>query len=111
GAHGLSSCTASSSDPRDDCAKSVRTFWSVASGLLTMAMLIVGGVTTLQAATVIIGLPFSVVLYFVMASFLKALRVEEHQREGRLAALPAGIASGGGLSWRQRLSRMTALPS
>ena len=111
GALVLSSFTSIIEDPREDGAKSVRIFWSVATGVLTMAMLIVGGVTTLQAATVIIGLPFSVVLYFVMASFLKALRVEEHQREGRLAALPAGIASGGGLSWRQRLSRMTALPS
>ena len=111
GALVLSSFTSVIDDPREDGAKSVRIFWSVATGVLTMAMLIVGGVTTLQAATVIIGLPFSVVLYLVMASFWKALRVEAHQREGRLAALPAGIASGGGLSWRQRLSRMTALPS
>ncbi|GAA4508374.1 choline BCCT transporter BetT [Brevibacterium yomogidense] len=111
GALVLSNFTSIIDDPREDGAKSVRIFWSVATGVLTMAMLIVGGVTTLQAATVIIGLPFSIVLYLVMISLWKALRVEGHQREGRLAAFPAGLASGGALSWRQRLARMTALPS
>ncbi|WP_084500211.1 choline BCCT transporter BetT [Brevibacterium album] len=112
GALVLSNFTSTIRDPKLDGAKGVRVFWSVTTGLLTLAMLIVGGVPTLQGATVIIGLPFSIVLYLVMFSLFKALRVERHQIQGYYAALPANLSAGGStLSWKQRLKRTMAHPT
>jgi choline/glycine/proline betaine transport protein len=98
---------------RDDAAASVRIFWAMAIGLLTLAMLIVGGVTALQNATIIMGLPFAFVLIAVMVGLYKALRVEGLREDSRLQSLPARLtgrtSSQGvrtaGWTWRQRLKR------
>ncbi|GAA2106967.1 MULTISPECIES: choline BCCT transporter BetT [Brevibacterium] len=112
GALVLSNFTSTIRDSKYDGPKPVRVFWSIATGALTAGMLLVGGVPTLQGAAVIIGLPFSIVLYLVMLSLYKALRVERHQIQGYYAALPANLASGGStLSWKQRLKRTMAHPT
>jgi choline/glycine/proline betaine transport protein len=102
--------------PVDDANKSVRIFWAVATGLLTMAMLLVGGITALTNATIIMGLPFAFVMLLVMYGLWKALRVEaniqdSHARSlpgrfsGRRAAVPHGHDHA---DWRQRLGRAMA---
>lgn len=52
----------------------MRIFWAVATGVLTLALLSLGGLDALQSATIIIGLPFSMVLYLVMFSLHKVLK-------------------------------------
>ncbi|WAC53938.1 choline BCCT transporter BetT [Gordonia sp. SL306] len=98
-------------DPMADCARSVRIFWSVAIGLLTLSMLFAGGgdgsILTLQAATVIMGLPFSFVLGLICISLLRAVRNESYKLDSFRTTLPKVIAAGRGSSehgsWRQRL--------
>ncbi len=99
--------------PLDDATNQVRIFWAVATGLLTAAMLIVGGVPALQNATIIMGLPFAFVLILVMLGLWRALRVEASRFDSRRAGLP-GMFSGrssevdmahAGRTWRDRLSR------
>ncbi|MEJ8277569.1 choline BCCT transporter BetT [Pseudonocardia spirodelae] len=104
---------------RDDASPAVRVFWAAATGLLTLGMLFVGGITTLQNATVVMGLPFAFVMVLVMLGLWKALRVERHRLESRRASLPAllsGRSSGrdpgrspagddAGSGWRERLRR------
>lgn len=94
----------------------MRVFWAVATGLLTLAMLMVGGVTTLQNATIVMGLPLSLLLVFIMLGLYRALRVENSLNDSYRASLP-GIISGraggeqrGGRSWRQRLTRAMSYP-
>ncbi|MYM19127.1 BCCT family transporter [Brevibacterium sp. 5221] len=111
GALVLANFTCTTDDPKQDGPKGLRVFWAVATGVLTLAMLIVGGVATLQAATLIIGLPFSVVLYLVMISLYRALHQETLQADGRMASLPTRLVSGDGLSWKQRLKRSTSFPA
>ena len=53
-----------------------RIFWGVGIGALTAVLLAGGGVTTLQSAVVIAGLPFSFVVLAMAIGFLKALRSE-----------------------------------
>ena len=105
--------------PRDDASKSVRIFWAVTTGLLTLAMLIVGGITALQYATIIMGLPFAFVMVLVMFGLYKALRVEGFREDSRRHSLPAqlsGRSTGPGgdrmvaLTWRQRLRRSMSFP-
>ncbi|MCY1160007.1 MAG: family transporter, partial [Citricoccus sp.] len=71
------------------------------------------GVPTLQAATLIIGLPFSIVMYLIMIGFWKALRAERSQREGRSSTRRSAVASripGPDSHWRRRLSRTGSFP-
>src|SRR5699024_7794342 len=52
----------------------MRIFWAVATGVLTLALLSLGGLDALQSATIIIGLLFLMVLYLVMFSLHKVLK-------------------------------------
>lgn len=52
----------------------LRIFWAMATGLLTLALLALGGLNALQSATIIVGLPFSVILYLIMFSLHRVLK-------------------------------------
>lgn len=115
GALVMANFTSTIGDPKQDGAPWLRIFWSLATGVLTLAMLLVGGITTLQNATLIIGLPFAVVMYLIMISLWKALQVEVSQAQSSDTARPAMAAGRSGrLSeghWRHRLRRATSYPS
>jgi len=86
----------------------LRVVWAVITGALTVVMLFINGVYTLQAATVVVGLPLSVLIYLVMFSLWKVLRTERANLDSRRAALPSLLTSrvregGEKVSWRQRL--------
>lgn len=116
GALVMSNFTSHLKDADSDGPKWMRVFWAVVTGLLTLAMLMVGGVTTLQNATIIMGLPLSLLLVFIMLGLFKALRIESSRADSFRTSLPGMIAgrAGGehkdGLNWRQRLSRAMTYP-
>lgn len=86
-------------------------FWAVAIGLLTLAMLMANGVTALQNTTIIMGLPFSFVIFFVMAGLYKSLRLEDfRQASTSLNAAPV-VGNVDILNWKKRLSRVMLHPS
>ncbi|MGM7698723.1 choline BCCT transporter BetT [Microbacterium sp. A84] len=109
GALVLANLTSKMEDPRQDAGKLLRVFWALATGLLTLGMLLVGGVPTLQAATLIIGLPVSLLLYLVMISLYRSLGAEKQRRAGYLATIP-GRFGPTQTNWRQRLKRSTSYP-
>ncbi|MDO5502011.1 MAG: choline BCCT transporter BetT, partial [Actinomycetia bacterium] len=78
---------------QEDGAAWLRIAWATITGVLTMAVLIVGGIPALQYATVIMGLPFAFVLVLVMISLLKALRSED--RAGAVAVPSAASRASG----------------
>lgn len=107
--------------PRDDAPRSIRIFWAMATGLLTLAMLIVGGVTALQNATIIMGLPFAFVMILVMLGLYRALRVEGFREDSHWLSLPSTLSgrsadsadrtdTDGVQVWRQRLKRSMHFP-
>jgi len=58
-----------------------RAFWAVSEGAVTLILLVLGGedaLTALQAASVSTGLPFAIVLVFVLIGLFKAL---SHERK------------------------------
>lgn len=81
----------------------LRTTWALACGVVTLAMLVVNGIPALQNATVIMGLPFSVVLILVMVGLHRAL-TRERVRERAVEATLTVPASEPG-AWRRRLAR------
>ncbi|SFI04080.1 choline BCCT transporter BetT [Modicisalibacter xianhensis] len=116
GALVLSNFTTILTDVNHDAPIWMRILWSAVIGILTLALLIAGGLTTLQSAVVITGLPFSVVLFFMMAGLYQALKVEafkEDSRQASLAGQLSGRTSGGRgtQSWQQRLKRAMSFPS
>ncbi|GAA3708190.1 choline BCCT transporter BetT [Zhihengliuella alba] len=116
GALVMANFTSKLPDSEADGPNWLRVFWAVVTGVLTLAMLLVGGVPTLQAATVIMGLPFSVVLVFIMMGLFKALRVETALAASYRNGLPGALSSRANAAgeqrrgWKQRLARSMAYP-
>ncbi|MFC4336707.1 choline BCCT transporter BetT [Salininema proteolyticum] len=117
GAVVLGNCSSKATDPTKDSARWLRIFWSVLLGVLTIAIMIAGGISALQGITIVMGLPFSIVMYLVIWGLWKALRVEAYRVEAGNLARSAQLAerapgSGGAArSWRQRLGRALSYPT
>ncbi len=56
-----------------------RVFWCLLTGLLAVALLLGGGMSSLQAMTISIGLPFCVVLLMMCVGLIKGLYDENRQ--------------------------------
>ena len=107
----LGNFTSKLKDINSDAPNWLRIFWSIAIGVLTMGMLMTNGISALQNATVIMGLPFSFVIFFVMAGLYKSLKVEDHRRaSASRETAPYIPASNDRLSWKKRLSRLMNYP-
>jgi choline/glycine/proline betaine transport protein len=94
----------------------MRVMWAGIIGLLTIALLLADGLTTLQGAVVITGLPFAFVLCVMMVGLLKALRVEILKQESLGTNLPSQLPSrshteGPARNLAQRLQRVMSFPS
>ncbi len=102
--------------PITDARAWLRIFWAAATGLLTLAMLIVGGLDAFTNATIIMGLPFSFVMFLIMWGLYKALRVERLREDASRATTPSSSerAPAEGLTtdghWRHRLARTMSFP-
>lgn len=114
GAMVMANFSSSIPDPSQDGAKWLRIFWAVVTAILTIAMLLAGGVTTMEYATLIFALPVTVIAYLVMASFLKVLRMERAEMEGRRLHNRYVASDGGNApekTWRQRVASLRSYPS
>ncbi|WP_073329519.1 choline BCCT transporter BetT [Actinomyces glycerinitolerans] len=97
-------------DPQDAPAW-LRIFWAALTGVLTIAMLVAGGIPILQQATIVMALPFSFVIIAVMAGLWRAMRTEATREQARGIANrnrllgATGTAAGmNRIPWRDRLS-------
>lgn len=54
-----------------------RVFWGMGQGLVAAALLLAGGLSTLQAASLIVALPFSVVILLMYLGLYRSLRAHE----------------------------------
>ncbi|QDY43989.1 choline transporter [Candidatus Pantoea soli] len=107
----LGNFTSKLKDINSDAPNWLRIFWSIAIGVLTMGMLMTNGISALQNTTVIMGLPFSFVIFFVMAGLYKSLKVEDHRRaSASRETAPYIAASNDRRSWKKRLSRLMNYP-
>lgn len=118
GALVLANFTSKTTDATSDGPAWLRIVWSVVIGALTLVMLMIDGVYTLQMATVIVGLPLSIILYLLMAGVWRALRVETYSADSREAALPSAlserIVDAGEPApgrWQRRLARYMRYPT
>ncbi|MFK0002690.1 choline BCCT transporter BetT [Paenarthrobacter sp. NPDC090522] len=114
GAMMMSNFSSTIQDASQDGAKWLRIFWALVTALLTIAMLIAGGVSTMEHATLIFALPVTIIAWLVMASFTKALRMERAAREGRILRrgliAPHGSDHTLGRTWKHRLAALLSYP-
>ncbi|MDN5900122.1 MAG: choline BCCT transporter BetT [Brachybacterium sp.] len=114
GAMVMANFSSSIPDPAQDGAKWLRIYWALVTAVLTIGMLIAGGVRTMELATLIFALPVTIIVYLVMASFSKVLRMERAEREGITRRTPQVAAHGGHApekTWRQRLAQVRSYPT
>ena len=110
GSLSMANMTSKGSVEDSDGAPWLRITWAVITGLLTLSMLFIDGVYTLQKATVIVGLPLSVLVYLVMISLWRVLHSESLAMDSRTASLPHVLSgrvrdANSRATWRQRLAR------
>lgn len=95
-------------DSESDGASWLRILWATTTGVLTVAMLIVGGITALQYATIVMGLPFAFVMVLVMIGLFKALESERSQATAARLSLTTHLAGREpqhhAVSWRERMA-------
>jgi len=108
----LGNFTSKLADINNDAPNWLRIFWSITIGVLTLGMLMTDGVSALQNTTVIMGLPFSFVIFFIMAGLYKSLRLEDFRRASTQQNFAPATPSTGdaALNWKQRLSRVMNFP-
>lgn len=59
-------------------ARWLRVFWACTTAIVAIALLLTGGLSSLQTAAIITALPFSVVMIMMVASTLRAFAREHH---------------------------------
>ncbi len=94
-------------DSETDARPWLRILWAAATGVLTIAMLVVGGIVALQYATIVMGLPFAIVMVLVMIGLHRALEEERSQVSAARLSLTTHLAAREGAhqgSWRRRMS-------
>ena len=113
GAMVMSNFSSSIPDPGEDGPKWLRIFWAIVTAVLTIAMLMAGGVVTMEYATLIFALPVTIVAYLIMFSFSRALRMERADREGHTRRRRREASTGGHTpdrTIRQRLASLRSYP-
>ena len=112
----LSNFTSILKDVNSDAPVWMRILWAAIIGVLTLALLFAGGLTALQGTVVIMGLPFSIVLLFMMVGLFKALHVEGVMADSYQKSMSGHLSGRATLehahmNWSQRLSRAMSFPS
>lgn len=88
-----------------------RIFWSVTEGCIAAALLVAGGLSALQTATIASALPFAVVMLLMCWGLVRALRLEVVKRVRLRDAMLAPRVAHKPVSWEQRLARITHHPN
>lgn len=89
-----------------------RIFWAVLEGVVASVLLIAGGLSALQTASVVSALPFAIIMLIAAFGMWRALIIEGHQH-GSLKAYMKGARTNSGSgkgSWERRLSSLVDFP-
>jgi choline/glycine/proline betaine transport protein len=88
-----------------------RIFWAVVEGVVAAVLLMAGGLSALQTATIASALPFAVVMLLMCWGLVRALRLEAIKRLCLREARVTPRGPHAAISWQQRLRGMIHQPS
>ena len=95
---------------RDDTPRLQRVLWTGIITVMTIALLLSGGLGALQTAAIASALPFSVALLAAIFGFAKALHLDKAKREMALLDVTMPAVSNKG-EWKKRLELLLQYPS
>ena len=87
-----------------------RIFWAVTQGLVAIALLLAGGLGALQSASIVIALPFAIVMLVASWGLYKALKLETIRNESLKIHMNAGRHGKISGTWKVRLNRIIEFP-
>jgi choline/glycine/proline betaine transport protein len=90
-----------------------RIYWACVEGLITIVILLVGGLEALQSLTIMSALPFAIILLITCYGLLKALKREERKRElvhSNLKLININTDSEK-FAWKNRIDNLLSVPS
>lgn len=86
-----------------------RVFWAVTEGVVAAVLLLAGGLTALQTASIAGALPFSFVMLIICYGLYRGLRMEGLKRLA-FGTVPVPPMGGAQVRWQQRLKALVAHP-
>lgn len=87
-----------------------RVFWATTEGVVAAVLLLAGGLSALQAASITTALPFTVVLLLVCWGLYRGLESERARKTSHRVAT-AAASSGPHLPWQKRLGMLLTHPT
>ena len=90
-----------------------RVFWASMQGFVAAALLLAGGLSALQTASIVSALPFAIIMLIAMVGMWRALIIEGHQEVSLtqlMQSTPGGYKSGPGF-WKKRLANLVDFPA
>lgn len=88
-----------------------RTFWVVTQGLVASVLLLAGGLSALQAASIISALPFAIIMLIGGIGMWRALVIEGHHETSLQHDMKLPVHLQGKTNWKKRLSHLIDFPS
>lgn len=88
-----------------------RTFWVVIQGVVASVLLLAGGLSALQTASIISALPFAVIMLIAMVGMWRALIIEEHRNQSLQTdnRIPPHLLKSS--AWRERIDYLINQPT
>ncbi|MFC3230950.1 BCCT family transporter [Marinibaculum pumilum] len=86
-----------------------RVFWAIIEGVVAAVLLLAGGLSALQTASITVALPFTVVMLFVCYGMVRGLRMEGMRRLSQEVGPPVQI-HGADVPWQRRLKTIMSFP-
>lgn len=89
-----------------------RTFWVTLEGVIAAVLLLAGGLSALQAASVVSALPFSVIMIIAAIGMWRALVIEGHHESSLQQHMQVrqSVAKTGARFWKKRLANLVDFP-
>ena len=87
-----------------------RIFWAIVEGIVAGALLVAGGLASLQAATIASALPFTIIMIFMCWGLYRSLSVEGTKRAVMTAGRLTPLGQGGPGAWKRRLATIVRHP-
>lgn len=98
------------SDGEEDSPVWQRIFWALAEGAVAATLLLSGGLTSLQTATIASALPFAVIMLLMCWGLLRALRIEVVKRLSLREAMVMPKSPKAPVPWQKRLQTLVHFP-
>ncbi|MGO4999327.1 BCCT family transporter [Oceanisphaera sp. W20_SRM_FM3] len=89
-----------------------RVFWASTEGIVAAALLLAGGLSALQTATIVSALPFAIIMLIAMVGMWRALIIEGHHEvslQHHMQSAKSGAKAGPGF-WKKRLANLVDFP-